>query len=713
MHSPAFFISILALTASYSTAAPLSARRPTTMPSFWQPNAVAAPIPVNNGPPSSFTGTTGSSAGVSPQDAAIMVEHMMLGEMGMSPNDFAISNSYSSTQGMSHVYATQMFQGLPIANAVSNFNIAPTGAMLSGHQSFVPASIMAKATPVSKRDAPIIPPEQAVLNFAQANGFKVTDKLSSTPKGDGFAISGASFANGPILASQKYYQTADGLVHTWDLNVNMNDNWQNAFVDSASGKVVAVSNWTSDAKKTRKAGKQGTAAGGAAAGGAAAGGAAAGGAAAGGAAAGGAAAGAAGAASNPPPTAPTVPVTPGVIPPATYNVIPMGKTDPVQNNGLTAVTTPWDLNASPNGWHIVGTTQNTDLSGNNVIAQSNPTNLQDPNALAALTRPASANLQFQSQFDATQEPTNAANRDAATTNLFYVSNSVHDIFYNYGFTEAAGNFQISNNGKGGADNDPVIANSQDGSGTNNANFASPPDGQVGIMRMYTFTVSTPNRDGSLENDIITHELAHGLSNRLTGGPANANCLQTLEAGGMGEGWSDAFALITSLPDANTRTTDAISGGYVLNNAKGVRNFPFSTNLATNPLTFNSLTQLNEVHNIGEVWTAIEVLWNMIDISGKTPTAQLVSSAGAKTGNVDLMLLMIAGMKMQPCNPTFIQAKNAIVAAEAAMYNGKYACAIANGFAKRGLGLNAASTGTPGAGQFQNNQDLPAGCTKTF
>lgn len=35
-------------------------------------------------------------------------------------------------------------------------------------------------------------------------------------------------------------------------------------------------------------------------------------------------------------------------------------------------------------------------------------------------------------------------------------------------------------------------------------------------------------------------MTHGITNRLTGG-GTGRCLQTTEAGGMGEGWSDALA----------------------------------------------------------------------------------------------------------------------------------------------------------------------------
>ena len=63
------------------------------------------------------------------------------------------------------------------------------------------------------------------------------------------------------------------------------------------------------------------------------------------------------------------------------------------------------------------------------------------------------------------------------------------MFYLYGFTEAAGNFQENNFGKGGVGNDAVQANAQDGAGYNGANFATPPDGARPRMR-YTPSLLT-------------------------------------------------------------------------------------------------------------------------------------------------------------------------------------------------------------------------------
>jgi extracellular elastinolytic metalloproteinase len=68
---------------------------------------------------------------------------------------------------------------------------------------------------------------------------------------------------------------------------------------------------------------------------------------------------------------------------------------------------------------------------------------------------------------------------------------------------------------------------QDGSGTNNAMFACPPDGKTARLFMFLFTLTKTPRDGALVNDIIIHEVTHGLSTRLTGGPTLGNCLQTV------------------------------------------------------------------------------------------------------------------------------------------------------------------------------------------
>ena len=156
-----------------------------------------------------------------------------------------------------------------------------------------------------------------------------------------------------------------------------------------------------------------------------------------------------------------------------------------------------------------------------------------------------AGLSFDFPVDLNQAP--SAYRPASVTNLFYWNNVIHDVMYQYGFDEASGNFQVNNYGRGGAGNDDVRAEAQDGGGTNNANFATPADGSRPRMQMYIGTYSNPDVDGSFDNGVVVHEYGHGISNRLTGGPSQAGCLGNAEQ--MGEGWSDYYALL--LTDTNT------------------------------------------------------------------------------------------------------------------------------------------------------------------
>jgi len=87
--------------------------------------------------------------------------------------------------------------------------------------------------------------------------------------------------------------------------------------------------------------------------------------------------------------------------------------------------------------------------------------------------------------------------------------------------------------------------------------------------MYIFTETKPDRDGSFDNDIPMHEYTHGISTRLTGGPSNSDCLQDGEAGGMGEGWSDYFAIMGQVTKENPHP-DFAMGSYVVNNPAGIR-----------------------------------------------------------------------------------------------------------------------------------------------
>ncbi|KAJ2548906.1 hypothetical protein EV175_004648, partial [Coemansia sp. RSA 1933] len=294
--------------------------------------------------------------------------------------------------------------------------------------------------------------------------------------------------------------------------------------------------------------------------------------------------------------------------PEAYRVYPWHVADP-SVGARELVEDPADEVASPAGW-----SRDNQTAGNNVYAQSNP---DGGYGWEHNFRPTSAERVFDYALDLDKAP--ATYIEAAVTQLFYTNNFMHDLFFHYGFDEAAGNFQDENFSGKGRGNDAVIANAQDGSGYNNANFATPPDGRHPKMRMYIWDIVSPYRDGDLEQGIVVHEYTHGISIRLTGGPANSNCLSYGEAGGMGEGWGDIFATIIRLSANNSRTDDIPMGEYSA--ARGIRKYPYSTSMKVNPSTYGIMDgpAYWEVHAKGEVWAEIfyEVLWNLIDANGFT------------------------------------------------------------------------------------------------
>lgn len=84
--------------------------------------------------------------------------------------------------------------------------------------------------------------------------------------------------------------------------------------------------------------------------------------------------------------------------------------------------------------------------------------------------------------------------EAAIVQLFFVNNWLHDWYYDSGFTEAAGNAQMNNYGRGGVEGDPLRAEAQDtrGENRNNANMSTPSDGLSPRMQMYVWDgVVTP------------------------------------------------------------------------------------------------------------------------------------------------------------------------------------------------------------------------------
>ena len=323
------------------------------------------------------------------------------------------------------------------------------------------------------------------------------------------------------------------------------------------------------------------------------------------------------------------------------------------------------------------------------------------------------NLQFDFQFDPSLSPTGGSNQSAAGVNLFVTTNQVHDLLYLYGFDEAAGNFQLNNYGNGGIGNDPVYADFQDGSGTNNANFATGPDGNPPRMQMFIWNAANPDRDSALDNSVIIHEYGHGLSVRLTGGPAEANCLWNYEQ--MSEGWSDFLGLVMTIKPDDSGEMARGYATYLRNQAatsNGIRLAPYSTDREINRYTYADIETFNNdvtrAHEVGFVFGTMlwDMTWLLIDAHGFNPDL----TAGWEAGGNNLALqLVIDGMKLQPCRPGFVDARDAILAADEQLTSGANQCLIWESFAGRGLGYSADQGNSDSNTDGRAAYDLPPVC----
>ncbi|MEM1327899.1 MAG: M36 family metallopeptidase [Bacteroidota bacterium] len=193
-------------------------------------------------------------------------------------------------------------------------------------------------------------------------------------------------------------------------------------------------------------------------------------------------------------------------------------------------------------------------------------------------------------------------------------------------------------------------------------------------------------DGTLDNGIIAHEYGHGISNRLTGGPRAAGCLFTDEQ--MGEGWSDFFTLVTTVSGDDAANRIRTIGAFAAQqnpDASGIRRSPYSPDFAINSQTYHDIIGTGAPHPLGEVWAATlwELYWALVDEYGFDE--DIVHGQG---GNNIAVQLVMDGMKLQACEPGFLDGRDGILAADEATYGGANRCIIWQVFAKRGLGFEA-------------------------
>ncbi|KAI9219835.1 Fungalysin metallopeptidase-domain-containing protein [Blastocladiella britannica] len=573
-------------------------------------------------------------------------------------SDFRVSDIVPLSNGGSAVHLRQVINGLDVANGNINVNVDGHGRVFSFGDAFfrgarpaAPPTTVAPGEAHTNSVATKVSPQAGFEKLAAAVGLSLDGKsIDVQPVVSVQSVGGkpaqkkwtikTDAAQSDVPVKYAYIQNGDALKLVYNYVVELDHAWYNAHVDATTGTVEHLADWVAD---------------------------------------------------------------------ATYSGVPVGQASP-DDGGLKTVTAQLggviDTAASPFGWHDQGNGKKfTDTRGNNAFAQDNPTG---GNNWINNKRPdGGANLDFTKyKPDLSKDPKTYT--AGSTAQLFMIANQVHDIVYHYGFDEKSGNFQENNFNKGGKGSDAVIANAQDGSGTNNANFWTPPDGQRPKMRMYTFTATNPGRDGTFDTAVPIHEYGHGISNRLTGGPANADCLSNDESGGMGEGWSDVLAMVLNAKKTDTSWTPVGLGAYVIANAAGIRTYPYSTDARVNPTMYGDLAkpEYKEVHAIGEVWAIMlwEVYWNLRYYLGVSDDLRGGFVSSQKKGDALFLQIMLDAMKIQPCNPTFIQARDAILQAEQNLTGGNYACIIWYGFISRGLG-NEATTA------YQSDISIPVDCRR--
>lgn len=565
-----------------------------------------------------------------------------------------ISDHVSKHNGLRNIYFTQGIDGQPILGTNSSMHILPNGEVIKVNLALTD-NVNARNTSRGAR----LSPEEAIMEMARKSSYKVEGAIKPSKQApDGKRLvfyEGNAFAREDLMLESMYYLKDEVIRDIYRITLyekNSSDAWE-YIIDARSGEIIEKTSIVIECqfghahdiscKETNRE-EEGFSA------------------------------------------------VPNIMSPfkammnGTYRAFPIGIESP--NHGARVLMTdPHDLLASPFGWHDTDGAAGAEFTitrGNNTNTYPDKNNNNSPDAEEA---EGGAGLVFDFPINLMNEPITYL--EASLTNMFVWVNFSHDVLYRYGFDEPSGNFQENNYGRGGTGTDYVRSEIHDGGGTNNANFSTPAaDGGTPRLQSYLWTQTTPFRDGALDNVITVHEYVHGLTLRLTGGPG-INCLGGSEQ--MGEGWSDWYALMFTMQNGDTPAMPRGVGSYPLGEAvdgDGIRPFRYSTDMAINPHTYDAIKgSISVPHGVGSVWAAMlwEVTWALIEKHGFNPNLHAAWNTG---GNNLALQLVTDALKLQGCNPGFVDGRNAILLADQILTGGSNACEIWNAFAKRGLGLSA-------------------------
>ncbi len=727
--------------------------------------------------------------------------------------DWTITSQSTDKRGITYLYIRQEANGLPVQGAVANFALKNGAVVNFGNR--LQTNVSGRVNAAS----PGIRAEDALRSAARQLGLTPTEvsvekRISKT----NMVLSTSGISRDPIPAKLVYQVVGEGkLPLAWDLVIRElgGAHWWHVAVDAQNGVLLWKHDWIVSCTVPSGFAQPSY-----------------------------------NAAMDLVQAAPPMPAAAAMPPPdgSGYRVFPLPIESPTYGPHLLR-NDPADPVASPYGWHDtngVPGAEYTITRGNNVYAGEDWADTD----VIGYSPDGGSGLNFDFPYSPPEDPVDYIN--AAITNLFYTCNVLHDVWYHYGFDEESGNFQETNYTGAGEGNDAVYAQAQDGSGTNNANFGTPPDGAAGAMQMYlwrtseadTFTVNSPSaiagnynisvagfgptlpsagittdlvlvqddtapasdgcdnilngaalsgniavvdrgqctfvdkvlalqnkgaiavivvnnvggapiamggtdpgnitipsvmvsmangqtiknalqngpvngtlkgvgmeslRDCDFDNGIIAHEYGHGISNRLTGGPNDVDCLWNAEQ--MGEGWSDWMGMVLTMQAGDLPQTGRGVGTFVKAegpDGPGIRPAPYSTDFSVNPYTYGitNTGQFQESHALGFVWTTIlwEMTWDLVQSEGFDPN--MYTGTG---GNNVAMRLVMDGLKLQPCQPGFVDGRDAILLADELNYGGAHSCLLWKAFARRGLGFSASQGSSSSVNDQVEAFDIPTSC----
>ena len=375
-------------------------------------------------------------------------------------DEFSINNEIDSkSMGMKILYINQTHNGIKIHNAISTISIKDSEVF------YYTNNFLKNITEKINSSTPIISPNDAILNVINHYGLAAATNLRElSSENNSFIFSSGGVSQHDIPVDLAYFNNSESSINlVWDLSIHTLDGkfWYSVRVDAINGEILNKSDWiincSFESNQDHKNNQ-----------------------------------------SNSPKIYIQENETKSILNDgSSYNVFALPVESPIHGPRQLLFEPSSDV-ASPYGWHDTDGTEGPEYTitkGNNVWAREDIDGLggngYSPDGTSEL------NFDFELNFD--QQP--IGYQDASLTNLFYINNMMHDIWYQYGFDEQSGNFQENNYGNSTSpwgSGDSVNADGQDGDGMNNASFGTPPDGANPSMTMYLW--NGPNGEPLTIND---------------------------------------------------------------------------------------------------------------------------------------------------------------------------------------------------------------------